>query len=438
MMRTMSINGRIRAAIIVAALLATILAVAGPADAVSPNFMRVAKGTIGGGQSLSALAVQDQTGTQDTWLNYIEFMPDSERHVTFISTRTGVALAGQSMTIDLNYRGPESDFQRWVLHVRNRQTDAWERVWVNPNTNGWTWTEASITVEDADQHTDIYGRVLLRWLSVDAADVSQLDYLDVTLDPLPPATWTVPAGNVAFDYQIGQPYALPSGVGVVSRDWFDGTPAANAYNVCYVNAFQTQDDDPFVDRIDEQSNWPQQLVLYSLGDDPNWGGEYLIDISTASKRNIATGWVTQMLQGCADKGFDAVEFDNLDSWTRFDGTPIADQVPFGKIEALVYARKITEAAHDRGLAVAQKNTASFTANQALNYVGFDFAVVESCGVYNECEVFTGIYGDKVVAIEYSNSGFAAACAAVGNEISVVRRDVSVTAPGSSTYVFDEC
>ncbi len=34
-----------------------------------------------------------------------------------------------------------------------------------------------------------------------------------------------------------------------------------------------------------------------------------------------------MIDGCARKGFDAVEFDNLDSWTRFDGTPLAKRCP---------------------------------------------------------------------------------------------------------------
>lgn len=34
------------------------------------------------------------------------------------------------------------------------------------------------------------------------------------------------------------------------------------------------------------------------------------------------------------RGFQGIEFDNLDSWTRFDGTPVAGQVPFGRPETV--------------------------------------------------------------------------------------------------------
>ena len=79
-----------------------------------------------------------------------------------------------------------------------------------------------------------------------------------------------PPVNARFDYQIGEPYTPPRGVRVVSRDWFDAKPPRRGYAICYVNAFQTQDDSPDVVRPDERSAWPADLVLSSLGDDPNW------------------------------------------------------------------------------------------------------------------------------------------------------------------------
>ena len=100
-----------------------------------------------------------------------------------------------------------------------------------------------------------------------------------------------PSANAVFDYQIGGDYPLPAGVTVVSRDWFSGDPAPDpAYSICYVNAYQTQADEPGVDRPDERRNWPKSLVLSELGDDPHWGGEYLVDIRSAAKRRrAATG-----------------------------------------------------------------------------------------------------------------------------------------------------
>lgn len=264
----------------------------------------------------------------------------------------------------------------------------------------------------------------------------------VALAALAPSAATAavdpPPANAPFDYQIGGDYPLPPGVEVVARDWFSGRPAPRpAYSTCYVNAFQTQADERGANRPDERSSWPRQLVLSRLGDDPKWGGEYLVDISTASKRRRAARWVGQMIAGCARKGYDAVEYDNLDSWTRFDGTPLARRVPFGKREALAYAKLLAKRAHALDLAVAQKNTADVKVRQARR-VGFDFAIVEECARYAECQRYRRVYGNKVIAIEYRRGDFRRACRTVGEQISVVLRDRGVGTPGSRSYVYDSC
>jgi glycosyl hydrolase family 114 len=202
-----------------------------------------------------------------------------------------------------------------------------------------------------------------------------------------------PPTNAGFDYQIGGDYELPAGVSVVSRDWYIGLAPRGTYAICYVNAFQTQDEEPGVRRRDERSAWPSDLVLGELGDDPNWGGEYLVDIGTAAKRKRAARWVQPMIRTCAKKGFEAVEYDNLDSWTRFDGTPRDGDVPFGKADAIAYAKLLARRAHKLGLAVGQKNR---------------------------------------------RADFEKTCAQVGSRISVVLRDVNVTRPGSGSYVYDSC
>ena len=254
----------------------------------------------------------------------------------------------------------------------------------------------------------------------------------------PAAAYAPPPPNAGFDYQIGGDYPLPAGVSVVSRDWFSGRAASGpAYSVCYVNAFQTQANEPGTDRPDERSNWPRRLVLKRLGDDPHWGGEYLIDIGTAAKRRRAGRWVAPMIAACATGGFEAVEFDNLDSWTRFNGTPLASEVPFGKREALAYARLLARRAHGLDLAVAQKNTAGVTKYEARR-AGFDFAIAEECGRWRECNRYRRVYGDEVLAIEYRRRDFRRTCASVGDRISVVLRDLQVGTPARAGYRYDAC
>ena len=82
-------------------------------------------------------------------------------------------------------------------------------------------------------------------------------------------------------------------------------------------------------------------------------------------------WVT----GCARDGFDAVEFDNLDSFTRSHGLMTRDGVG--------YAELLVRRAHDAGLAVGQKNLAGYDGTA----IGFDFAVAEECGRYRRVRAY---------------------------------------------------
>ncbi len=251
----------------------------------------------------------------------------------------------------------------------------------------------------------------------------------------PPA----PPINAKFDYQIGGDYRPPAGVTVVSRDWFSGSALrGTGYSICYVNAFQTQADDASADRPDERSNWPRDLVLDGLGDDPNWDGEYLIDISTADKRAGALDHLAPMIDACARKGFQAVEYDNLDSWTRFDGTTRQGSIPFGQAEAVAFAEMLTDYAHSKGLAVGQKNTPQLGRRISRELIGFDFAIAEECGYYRECAAYTAAFGRRLIVVEYTSAGFLRACRQVGARVSVVRRDVNLTRPGSPTYRYRSC
>src|SRR5690349_23951050 len=126
----------------------------------------------------------------------------------------------------------------------------------------------------------------------------------------------LPEPNAGLDYQLGGAYPPPAGVGIVSRDWED-PPAEGLYSICYVNGFQAQ--------TEAESWWltnHPDLVLRDSGGNPikdtDWD-ELILDISTAPKRDqlavIVGGWI----QGCADDGFQAVEIDNLDTYSRSQG-----------------------------------------------------------------------------------------------------------------------
>ena len=238
----------------------------------------------------------------------------------------------------------------------------------------------------------------------------------------------VPPAGAGFDYQLGGDAPLPDGVMVVVRDWFAGTAAPGAYSICYINAFQTQPPDAD-DRPDVRDAWPAEVV--TTAEDPEWPGEFAINLSSAELRATAAAHVGSMLQACATKGFRAVEFDNLDSFTRFP------QLGFGADEALAYAATLVAQAHSLGLAAGQKNAVEIAARGRAE-AGFDFAVVEECGQYDECVDYTEVYGDEVFAIEYTEAGFAAACDALHPAASVILRDLGLVLPDDPDYLRRAC
>lgn len=244
------------------------------------------------------------------------------------------------------------------------------------------------------------------------------------------AAVTPPPANGAFSYQLGGAFAPPAGTQIVTRDR-TASPLRGAYSICYVNAFQTQPGELRWWRAHHRS-----LLLRRNGrevQDPGWPGEVLLDTSTARRRagiaKVLGGWI----DGCARKGFQAVEPDNLDTWTRSNGRLTSSG-------NFALARQLIVRAHRAGLAIAQKNAAEKT--QAGRRLGFDFAVAESCQVYDECTAYTNAYGAEVLEIEYSDQGgvanFEAACRARGGSISIDYRDHDLVAPGDPAYVDRSC
>jgi len=242
-----------------------------------------------------------------------------------------------------------------------------------------------------------------------------------------PAGVELPPSGAQPDYQLGGAYTPADGVGIVGRDR-SAQPAEGAYSVCYVNGFQTQPG--------ELDAWDADLLLQ--GDDgtvfdPDWPDEALLDTSTAEQRERIAATIEPWIVGCADAGFDAVEFDNLDSYSRSDGALSLE-------DNLGLAALLVDIAHGAGLAAGQKNAAEDAA-RLHEEAGFDFAVTEECAAYEECTAYTDVYGDHVIDIEYSDElprSFAEMCADDKSPASMVLRDRDLLTPADDAYVFETC
>lgn len=276
------------------------------------------------------------------------------------------------------------------------------------------------------------------------------------LPPAPPFTpeTPFPAGQLA-DYQLGGAYPAAPEVRVVARD-ASAAPDPERYSICYLNGFQTQPGE----------SWPRELLLRDgAGEpiaDPDWPDEFYLDVSTAASRARIAERLAPLIRGCAERGYLAVEFDNLDSYTRAPGLT--------EDNALAHAAALVGIAHGAGLAAAQKNSPGL-GTRGRDLAGFDFIVSEQCLAYDECDAYTRVYGDAVIDIEYGPvegegrpdgdeagggdgggedagaadrararllADFQESCASPDRPAATVLRDRALSTPDSIEYVFELC
>ena len=155
-------------------------------------------------------------------------------------------------------------------------------------------------------------------------------------------------------------------------------------------------------------NWRPDAAEFPssvLGADNGWPGERWLDIRQLS---MLEPIMTARLKMCKEKGFDAVEPDNIDGYENDTGFPISAQ------NQLTYDEWVAQAVHSLGMAVFQKNDPDQVSTLAPY---FDGALVEQCNEYSECSSFRPYLsaGKPVLDAEYEASLDPGFCSADINE-----------------------
>jgi hypothetical protein len=104
-----------------------------------------------------------------------------------------------------------------------------------------------------------------------------------------------------------------------------------------------------------------------------WPDERWLDVR---RLDVLAPIIERRLDACREKGFDGVEFDNVDAYANRSGFPLRAR------HQLEFNRYLARAAHARGLSAGLKNDLDQVA--ALE-PDFDWALVEECFQYEECE-----------------------------------------------------
>jgi hypothetical protein len=239
-------------------------------------------------------------------------------------------------------------------------------------------------------------------------------------DALPAAQPTseqrwVPEVGASWQYQLQGRVDATSDAQIYVVDLFDVDAAlvdelhrARRNVVCYVNAGAYERWRP------DASRFPPDVIGERL---KRWRGEAWLDIR---RLDVLEPIMAARLDLCRDKGFDAVDPDNLDGYRQDTGFALTPD------DQLRFNRMIARLAHERSLAVGLKNDLE----QVGQLVGdFDFAVNESCVELGECELLRPfvVARKAVLHVEYDLPTHAFCDATTNLGFSSIRkpRDLSV-------------
>ncbi|WP_434362188.1 endo alpha-1,4 polygalactosaminidase [Parasalinivibrio latis] len=205
--------------------------------------------------------------------------------------------------------------------------------------------------------------------------------------PIQDGDWYRPPVMATWQWQLQGSLDVDYAVDLYDIDLFDTSQAtiqslqqSGKRVICYFSA------GTYEDWRSDASQFPLTALGNPLAD---WEGERWLDIRNQGIRPV----LEKRLDLAVSKGCDGVEPDNVDAYSNPSGFPLTYQAQID------FNRWMANEAHERGLAVALKNSVG-QVTDLVNY--YDLAVNESCFRYNECDKLSPFIeqGKAVLHVEY--------------------------------------
>lgn len=199
--------------------------------------------------------------------------------------------------------------------------------------------------------------------------------------------WDPVVGDT-FQIQFSEEMDLSVEADVYDIDMFD-SPSETVQTlhdqgrkvVCYISAGSWERWRP------DKRDFPERLLGRGLD---GWPGERWLDIR---RIDALRPIMDERMRLCAEKGFDGVEFDNINGYSNRTGFRLRRR------HQVAYNLMLADVAHSHGLAAGLKNVPELVERLEPSY---DFVVNESCFLYSECDPYAQfIAADKpVFVLEY--------------------------------------
>jgi hypothetical protein len=231
----------------------------------------------------------------------------------------------------------------------------------------------------------VLGGMLLLAALVPALEVRERAY---ALQPAGTASVWHPALNTSWEWELSTAVNQSTNAAMYDIDMFDNDASVvsslhgkSRHVLCYISAGTWEDWRPDADKFPS----------YVTGRQNGWPGERWLDIR---RLDVLGPIMSARLDLCKQKGFDGVEPDNVNGYTKLTGFHLTYR------DQLKYNTFLAKAAHARGLAVALKNDVG----QVQDLVAyFDFSLDEQCFQYRECNKLAPFLGagKPVFEVEYN-------------------------------------
>jgi hypothetical protein len=138
-----------------------------------------------------------------------------------------------------------------------------------------------------------------------------------------------------------------------------------------------------------------------------WPDERWLDIR---QLDVLLVWIQARVHRCADKGFDAVEFDNVDAYAHRTGFPLTREQQYAYLSAL------SQIARASGLSPGLKNAPELA---PLVRHAFDWVLLEECVRYQFCGRYAPFIRAGVPVFDLEYDGFSARACRTGRNHGVL-------------------